>query len=586
MVAVRRISIRRFRGFDAFETTFGDHAVLVGEPGAGRTDLVDALVRTLDPDSLRGREASELDFYDLDRTVPVEIEVTLGAFPATGLGALTTYAEIWEPATTTLHGSLPRGVLFDPERHEFVVRLGYRLEDDSGELVETVHWPKYADPVAATYRRATAPERRQIPFFWHRGSAGRSIDLSQRGQFMALASSMPVGDLTTAVQAFVGAIETASATFSATDPVATALTQLLSELRDVRRFEPTVAASTLLAFLPEGGAPSGVLRSLTPALTLENGPALLPAARHGATASAALRFGLLTASALAQPGAVVVVDDVGGEFDPHLARHITATLRARAGQLIAGSRTTAVLEAFGPSEILRLYRDAGVRRAASIRPTSKAERTKARHLVGSLLGALSATTVVLVEGIQDRQAIVAVADRARETLGQPSLDGSGIAIAVSPSGDGALGNVAAAARALGLHTIVVLDNDAGLPAAGVPEVQQALAGADTVVRLPPNMAIEEALLVGVPDAALVATWTDLENALSITIPAGWGGLTGNALIGRLSRALHGERGAIHATYIWALPSTSLPPVALKLLAEIRGIAATRTPRGLVELAWP
>jgi putative ATP-dependent endonuclease of the OLD family len=586
MVALRRISMRRFRGFDAFETTFGEHAVLVGEPGAGRTDLVDGLVRVLDPDSLRGRDATELDFFDLDRTRVAEVEVVIGAFPTIGLGALTTYAEVWERDAGVLRTVLPRGVDFDPDKHELVVRLAHRLEDDGGELVETVHWPKYADDAAGLFRRATAIERRQLPFFWQRGSSVRGVDLSQRGEFMALAIAEPSGDLRMTIESFVAAIETASAAFSATDPVASALTKVLEGLRDVRRFDPTAPASDLLSFMPDGGAPSGILRSLSPAVTLTDGPERLPATRHGGTAGAALRFGLLQAAALAVPGAIVVVDDIGGEFDPHLARHFATGLRLKAGQLIAGTRTTAVVEAFAPSEIVRLSRDKGVRVASFLRPTDKPGRTKARHLIGSLLGALSASTVVLVEGMQDRHGLVALADRARQVSGAPSLDGSGIAIAYSPSGDGALQNVAAAARTLGLYTIVVLDNDRGSPANAVEIVQNCVDKADAVIRLPNRMALEEALLVDVPDADLIATWRDLAAGVEVTLEAGWDTRSGKQLVAALSKALHAERGVLHGTYVWALPAASLPPVGLAILDEIRRLANDRTPVGLVELTWP
>src|SRR5664279_990126 len=59
---VRQLRISSFRGWRCLTLRPGRHALVVGEPRAGRSDLVEALRRVLDPDSTRN-PPSEFDVY-------------------------------------------------------------------------------------------------------------------------------------------------------------------------------------------------------------------------------------------------------------------------------------------------------------------------------------------------------------------------------------------------------------------------------------------------------------------------------------------------------------------------------------------
>ena len=50
---VHYLRITNFRGFEQLELKPQDHVFLVGQPGAGRSDLVEALSRVLSPESAR-----------------------------------------------------------------------------------------------------------------------------------------------------------------------------------------------------------------------------------------------------------------------------------------------------------------------------------------------------------------------------------------------------------------------------------------------------------------------------------------------------------------------------------------------------
>ena len=76
-VYIKELLIENFRGFSHLTLRPNGHVVIMGQPRAGRSDLIEALGRVLDADALRTRLTSELDFYNLDTSSPIRIMVTL-----------------------------------------------------------------------------------------------------------------------------------------------------------------------------------------------------------------------------------------------------------------------------------------------------------------------------------------------------------------------------------------------------------------------------------------------------------------------------------------------------------------------------
>ncbi len=583
MAAIRHIRIENFRGFDAFETPLRSHAVLVGEPGAGRSDLIEALVRTLDPESLRGRRGTDLDINGLDRTRAAVVEVTIGDLSDDVRSALFNQLEFWDRQAEEVVTRLSAGAAPDPDRHEYVVRFAYRLAIEDGQPAEVIYYPKVSDPASGSFARVGSNERSLISFFWQRGLSMKPLDLAGRGELRDLIDSQTGEEFADAVDRFMAAVEAAASDFSSQDRVAAALQAVLLPLRSVRRFDDVKTGAELIRFLPDGGAPSGLLRSLAAAISLLDSPQHFPAVRQGATLLAALRAGALHAAATTVEGAIIAIDDFGGEFDPFLARHLAGELRRSAGQLIVATHAPGVASSFATEEIVRLHRIAGARRVGrGRRPASRQDRISARYLTSSLVEGFNASAVVVVEGHHDRLGYIALAERAVALGRLKSLDAAGICF-VEAEGDGEAPKVARAARELGIFSVVLLDNDTGSVAATDPTVQGSLAEADAVVRLPSRMALEDILLDGVSDAELVRVFTGLEQAFGdLALPPNWDQLSGPALRRVLVKTLHDRPGSLHASYLWELSDAELPAGAIVALDRLRAIATSRQ-SGLVEL---
>lgn len=581
MVAIRHVHISHFRGFSDFELTFAGHAIVVGEPGAGRTDLVEALTRTLDPDYLRNRRGDELDFYGLDTSTRAEVEVTLGSLGDTSISPLLPRVELWDRQVHSLVPELVEASDFDEDRHEEVLRLTYRAEAQTdGTFDEYVYWPKSARPTQERATIASVAERAEIPFYSARAIAGRPIDLAVRSQFRKLANSKNGEDVERAVDRLLAALEQAAAEFSGQERVAAGLGDLLEPLRASRRMPMTRSASDLVRFLPAGGARSGIVRSLDAAIELDDGIEL-PVDRHGTNLMASLRAGLLLALASADGDAIVVADDFGSDLDPLMARYLAERLRSRAAQLIMTSRQPQLASAFRTEEIIRLSSPAA-RVAASGKAINDLEgREMARFLTTQLIPAMSASAVVVTDGPHDRMALDALARRLAAVGRLASFPAAGIALA-DAEGTGSLRPLVASAKALGLYAVVLLDNDQarGTP---LPEaVQNAADAADLAILLPPRMALERLLFAGVSDAEIIRVVDAIGGGYAaVTVPPALATLTGSDLRRTVAKFLK-QTPSLHEAFVNELADAELCPGATVVLGLIYEQIASRG-RGLIRL---
>lgn len=558
------------------------HAVLVGEPGAGRSDLIEGVVRVLDPDYYRLRRGDELDFYDADASQPAEVELVIGDLSEEALDALAFLLEIWDSETGDVLGELEDPDDFDKARHEWVLRITYRLSvRDDGRLEEVVYWPKDTG-TAGEVRLVRPAEREYLPFIWQRGVSARPLELGSRGDLRTLIDAQTGDSFDDAVERFLAEVSAAAAQFSKEDRIRQALEAVLEPMRGVRRFDPALPAEDTLRFLPDGGATSGLLRSLAAALTLQQGPALLPAVRHGTTALAALRAGLMIATAQQLTDPIIAVDDLSADLDPALARHVASTLRASAGQLILAARGAGVTDVFEPEEIVRLSWDGGSRTATLGRPpVTKADRLAQRYFATQIAPALSAAAVVVVEGIHDRLAIDGIALRAATEGIAPSLAAAAIEV-IEANGSGEIAKVVTQCDQLGIYTIALLDNDDG-PGATIPvHVTECARVAKVALHLPPRTGIERVLIGGLSNADLVATLGALAEAIpDVTLPARYEKKTGAELQQIAVDALHQKSGSVHGAFVRSLPS--LGPVAVSLIERLHTLATERTESGIVAL---
>jgi len=160
---VEQLSIDRFRGFDAVVIQPRDHVALVGEPRAGRSDVIAALERVLQVDATRW-QIREWDFHagDLDREI--RIEVTLTDLDEGLRQRFLRRLEPWDSAT----GQIVETSDLDDETdgYEPALRLRWtctwdRIEERGEQRVEYV---KRVANSGANANRVSREDRAALPF--------------------------------------------------------------------------------------------------------------------------------------------------------------------------------------------------------------------------------------------------------------------------------------------------------------------------------------------------------------------------------------------------------------------------------------
>ena len=565
---ILEVSLRRFRGFESLTFQPRDHVALIGEPRAGRSDLIEGLRRVLTSGGVRNTTPSELDLWMFDTRDRAEVEVVLGDLGLDLEQAFLDHIEAWDPEINALAEPKPPTQAVAVEDTSWVVRLCYRInwDEDQEQAVHWVDFPDESDPASDTYARVPGRLLDLLPVVVVHSRRG-PLQLGPRSDFRRILEKADKGMVGGAFEDLVDAVTNAGDAFAKVPDIKAAIAKVLLPVEAPLGIDATV--DDLIQFAPEGGSLSGILRTLQPAIDL-GGPGHLPLHRHGATTAALLQAGEAVA-AIGTEHAVVLIDDFGEDLDSISARHLTSVFRQHAGQVWISTRRAAAVESFPPQDLVRLHIKDDDRRAAQIEaPKTKAERVAARHLSVQLLPAASAAVLAIVEGPHDRAALDAIADQLRRTTKKPLPAAHRIAIIDAGVVDGsggapAVARLASLASRLGFHTIGVIDGDQGDD--GEAYLASVTAAADRVIRLPDGGAIERALIDGLSETVVITTLQAVCDTFDITAPADLGTQTGPALL-KSAVGILKKNGGLHAQFIELLPPGKTPPVLRKILDAI------------------
>lgn len=559
---VARVHIDRFRGYRHAEITVPENMVLAGEPQAGRTDVVEALRRVLDPRSTRSR-VNPLDIHrpaDGGEESLTEVEVTLLDLGDDLETLLSENLETFDQATGELATSS------NADDAVLGIRLCYRarydLDTDTGE--HWVDYPARSDPAAGVFKRASRIEREALPVQFV--DSAPALQLRAEGVLRALLAAADPGGLDSTLADLDAAVHTATGSFSEAKVVTGVLDKIIDSGPQALF---GIDDSADISFLADDGSLAALLRALQPAISMGSAGAL-PVRSQGSTLENVLSAAEAIAAARhAESGVVIIGDDFGDHLDSSSSEHMARLIHVTAGQAILTTRRPEVVRAFDPGELVRLTVSHGERRQHQLTAvTDKTGRVNRRLILEQLLAALSARTIVLLEGPLDVEGYGALASRLFRKTNEPhhSLPANGIRLVAPPGSDGGvtrLPAIAEIALELGFHVRAIVDNDK--PGQEDPAVG-ALAGmVEQLVVLPTRTAVEAALIRGVPGDQLRETAETLKDFGMPTLPTNLGD---DDIADHLITTKVIKKQGLGAA--WAHALTRQPPIARSAIEAVCG----------------
>ncbi|TXK35121.1 hypothetical protein [Nonomuraea sp. C10] len=551
---IARVRLQRFRGFAEQVIIPRRHVAIVGEPRAGRTDLITAVRRVLDPRSTsRAPDLSDLHqsptpAQGSEEVLATEVEVTLLGLDPAREQDLHERLELIDPNS---------GLPADQEQGhqgQLGVRICYRLylDEITGEYEHMWLYP-------ATGAAVPRAERLLLAVV----VIGSSLPLQLRagGVLRRLANDLDADGLATAFRALGKDVTAATGKLAKVKGVEQSITAILgtgaAQLLELDGPNPQSA----FAFTSDDGSGEAVLRRLQATLALD-GPVALPLSSHGSTTSAVLSVAeAMVASAADLPGAIILADDFGDDLDAAAGETLAALLRRKSGQAWISTRRPEVVRAFDPTEVLRLTCSHGERRHHQLVPTTDRKLRVGRRSLFLLLPAMTTKAVALLEGPHDLEGYGAVAARRVQDSGTlpPSAFGVRlVAPGVADGGKDQLPKLARLANDLGFHVRVVLDNDKPGSDEGLIEELKPLV--EQIIRLPAWTAIEKALVRGLLPDDLRSVLASLNDDFGLGLDV----LAVDDLEGCLVTQLK-KKGGLHQPFVDALPSGAIPPLAAAVL---------------------
>lgn len=229
---IRLVEIRNFRGFESAVIQPAEHVVLVGEPRAGRSDVVEGLTRVFVPDATRLPLTDDFDFYGGDLDNRLEVEVVIGDLGDELTQVFFDELEWWDLDEEELVGETDEADELDELNVERVVRLCYRAAWSAPDehAAQWVDFPKFSDPDQQIFQRVRRAQREALPFFT--GHAGaRPLSLSARAHLRRLVDAAPGDDFASSLEELSAGLAELAEGLGSAEQMKNALESVLEPVR-------------------------------------------------------------------------------------------------------------------------------------------------------------------------------------------------------------------------------------------------------------------------------------------------------------------------------------------------------------------
>lgn len=465
---VVRLIIKNYRGIKDATLDFDGHALLLGMNNVGKSTVCEALDLVLGPDRLAHfPPVEEFDFYnahyladDNETAIQIEIEVTLCDLSEEVANKCASHTHHWHLAERRALEPGEIDVVDQPRVCE-CLRLKtiatYNREEDEFEAKTVfVDGPSKADGQPAEVPRNI---KRLLGFLHLRSlrTGTRALSL-ERGSLLDLI--LRQRGIRTGI--WENAIRRLRKLDPAIDEGSVTLAPLLANIeKRLAQYVPVESDGRATQLFVSQLTREHLRKTISFFLKTCAGQEPVPFQEAGTGTLSTLVLALLTFIAdMKKDNVIFAMEEPETALPPHTQRRIANYLLENTTQCLVTSHSPYVIERFDPAQIQVIRKDANGKLFSIAVPGSSVLKGKTyrKHARRGLAEAMLGRGVIIGEGITEKDAILATAEKMEEA--QPDnfypLDLSGVTV-LSADGDGSIPEFGAFFRTMQIKAFAVYD---------------------------------------------------------------------------------------------------------------------------------
>jgi putative ATP-dependent endonuclease of the OLD family len=469
---VVKLTIRNFRCISTLDFLPSERNVLIGQVNAGKSTIVHALALLLDPDFGRRIPAvDETDFPGMKPTrtpenrpesaerpsgpvaeaepanevpVPMEIEATIGDLDDAQANHFLDYVELWDSKAKELIETADDARALDDPNNSRVVRMAFRAAYDQAEDAITYEWyyPKFAfDEQGLENRKCPRTDREMVGFFVipAERDARRALSFSR---YSVMDRALRADDirLERQVAAIVEEIKGQGEGLFEKKEFATLVKEIEVNVDRLLRLNPD--SERKLLFELTAMTHYDVMNSLRPFVRLAGTGDPYPVSAQGLGARQIIVLSALRMLAKRKRSSILAVEEPEIGLHPHMQRVLVGDLVRSASQVFITTHSVHVAEAASLKEVVCVVEGKnGIRYAKRAdadcipcldKDIKRKIRSLVAHYPAEMADALFAPSVLLVEGIGDRESLPVLLRRLSQEPKSNLLDFDTLGAAVVP----------------------------------------------------------------------------------------------------------------------------------------------------------
>lgn len=425
------------------------HNILIGQINTGKSTLLNALALTLDPDiGRRSQVVDEMDFYntklleDENKPIPLNIEITLSGCSTKEQDTFFEYWEPWDNKEKTLIENAEDISVLDDKEKEFAFRMAFRASYDTDEDGITWYWyyPKFSF-LDGNNEHRTCPrtERERIGFFYIPAERDVKKALSF-SRYSALDKALRADNirLDGQIRKITEEIRGKGQYLFENEGFSNLVLELEDYIGNLIPLNPEIERK--ISFEMSSLGHYDIMNILRAFIALGDQDNAYPLSSQGTGAKQILVLAALQMISRRKQSSILAVEEPETGLHPHVQRALVDNLLHSTSQVFVTTHSAQVAQIAKQRYIYCLLNKGnGIRQIVSVTPsanhkcspeTCRAVAQVYGHYPSDIYDALFAPSVLLVEGVGDRQAVPILLRCLSHNQGEmrKELDGLGIGV--------------------------------------------------------------------------------------------------------------------------------------------------------------